>query len=290
MMELNRNDLCWCGSGLKYKRCHLDFDQKIEAFKLKGKIVPDRNIIKNKEQIEGIRESGKINTAVLDLVAEKIKAGMSTEEIDKLVYDYTISRGAIPADLNYEGFPKSVCTSINDEVCHGIPSEDVILEEGDIVNVDVSTIYNGYFSDASRMFKIGNVHEEVEKLFRVSKECLDAGLDAVKPWSFLGDVSEAVQKHAEKNGFSVVREFGGHGVGLKFHEDPFVSHVGKKGTDMLLVPGMIFTIEPMINMGSKEIFVDEENGWTALTEDGYPSAQWEYTVLVTEDGHEILTH
>ena len=290
MMELNRNDLCWCGSGLKYKRCHLDFDQKIEAFKLKGKIVPDRNIIKNKEQIEGIRESGKINTAVLDLVAEKIKAGMSTEEIDKLVYEYTISRGAIPADLNYEGFPKSVCTSINDEVCHGIPSEDIILEEGDIVNVDVSTIYNGYFSDASRMFKIGNVHEEVEKLFRVSKECLDAGLDAVKPWSFLGDVSEAVQKHAEKNGFSVVREFGGHGVGLKFHEDPFVSHVGKKGTDMLLVPGMIFTIEPMINMGSKEIFVDEENGWTALTEDGYPSAQWEYTVLVTEDGHEILTH
>lgn len=290
MMELNRNDLCWCGSGLKYKRCHLDFDQKIEAFKLKGKIVPDRNIIKNKEQIEGIRESGKINTAVLDLVAEKIKAGMSTEEIDKLVYEYTISRGAIPADLNYEGFPKSVCTSINDEVCHGIPSEDIILEEGDIVNVDVSTIYNGYFSDASRMFKIGNVHEEVEKLFRVSKECLDAGLDAVKPWSFLGDVSEAVQKHAEKNGFSVVREFGGHGVGLRFHEDPFVSHVGKKGTDMLLVPGMIFTIEPMINMGSKEIFVDEENGWTALTEDGYPSAQWEYTVLVTEDGHEILTH
>lgn len=289
-MELNRNDLCWCGSGLKYKRCHLDFDQKIEAFKLKGKIVPDRSIIKNKEQIEGIRESGKINTAVLDLVAEKIKAGMSTEEIDKLVYEYTISRGAIPADLNYEGFPKSVCTSINDEVCHGIPSEDIILEEGDIVNVDVSTIYNGYFSDASRMFKIGNVHEEVEKLFRVSKECLDAGLDAVKPWSFLGDVSEAVQKHAEKNGFSVVREFGGHGVGLKFHEDPFVSHVGKKGTDMLLVPGMIFTIEPMINMGSKEIFVDEENGWTALTEDGYPSAQWEYTVLVTEDGHEILTH
>ena len=290
MMELNRNDLCWCGSGLKYKRCHLDFDQKIEAFKLKGKIVPDRNIIKNKEQIEGIRESGKINTAVLDLVAEKIKAGMSTEEIDKLVYEYTISRGAIPADLNYEGFPKSVCTSINDEVCHGIPSEDIILEEGDIVNVDVSTIYNGYFSDASRMFKIGNVHEEVEKLFRVSKECLDAGLDAVKPWSFLGDVSEAVQKHAEENGFSVVREFGGHGVGLRFHEDPFVSHVGKKGTDMLLVPGMIFTIEPMINMGSKEIFVDEENGWTALTEDGYPSAQWEYTVLVTEDGHEILTH
>lgn len=289
-MELNRNDLCWCGSGLKYKRCHLDFDQKIEAFKLKGKIVPDRSIIKNKEQIQGIRESGKINTAVLDLVAEKIKAGMSTEEIDKIVYEYTISRGAIPADLNYEGFPKSVCTSINDEVCHGIPSEDIILQEGDIVNVDVSTIYNGYFSDASRMFKIGDVHEEVEKLFKVSKECLDAGLDAVKPWSFLGDVSEAVQKHAEKNGYSVVREFGGHGVGIRFHEDPFVSHVGKKGTDMLLVPGMIFTIEPMINMGSKEIFVDEENGWTALTEDGYPSAQWEYTVLVTEDGHEILTY
>ena len=243
-----------------------------------------------KEQIEKIKESAAINTAVLDLVSSKIKAGMSTEEINTIVHDFTISQGAIPAPLNFQGYPKSVCTSLNDEVCHGIPSEDVILEDGDIINVDVSTIYNGYFSDASRMFKIGTVHPDLEKLVRVAKECLDKGLESAKPWGFLGDIAEAVQTHAESNGYSVVREFGGHGIGLEFHETPFVSHVGKKNTGMLLVPGMVFTIEPMINMGKPDIFIDSDDGWTTLTEDGYPSAQWEYTVLVTENGVEILTH
>lgn len=289
-MLLNRNDECWCGSGKKYKRCHLEFDEKIESYRLKGKEVPTHDLIKTPEQIEGIRESGKINTAVLDLIAKEIKAGMSTEDIDKLVYDYTVSQGAIPAPLNFEGFPKSVCTSINDEVCHGIPDPNIILKDGDIINVDVSTIYKGYYSDASRMFMIGNVSEENQKLVRVTKEALDLGLEAAKPWGYLGDIAEAVQKHAEKNGYSVVREFGGHGVGNQFHEDPFVSHVGKKGRGMLLVPGMIFTIEPMINMGSRHIFVDADNDWTALTEDGYPSAQFEYTVLITENGNEILTY
>ncbi|MBE6050224.1 MAG: methionyl aminopeptidase [Clostridium sp.] len=289
-MEISRNDLCWCGSGKKYKKCHINLDEKIESYALKGCIVPTRDIIKNQEQIEGIKASSKINTAILDLVAKNIKAGMSTEEIDKLVHDYTIEQGAIPAPLNFEGFPKSCCTSINDEVCHGIPSKDVILQEGDIINVDVSTIYNGYYSDASRMFMIGEVHPDLKRLVEVSKECLDLGLKAVKPWGFLGDVSAACQKHAEANGYSVVREFGGHGVGLEFHEEPFVPHVGEEGTDMLLVPGMIFTIEPMINMGEPGIFIDADNDWTALTEDGYPSAQWEYTVLVTEDGVEVLTH
>ena len=289
-MTLNRNDICWCGSGLKYKKCHMDFDEKIQSIRNKGHIVPARNLIKTPEQIEGIKASAAINTAALDLVAKNIKAGMSTAEIDKLVHDFTVSQGAIPAPLNYEGFPKSCCTSINDEVCHGIPDENVILQDGDIINVDVSTIYNGYFSDASRMFLVGNVHEKVKKLVDVAKECLDIGFQAAKPWGFVGDIAEAVQKHAESNGYSVVREFGGHGVGLQFHEDPFVSHVGKKNTGMLLVPGMVFTIEPMINMGKKDIFVDEENDWTALTEDGYPSAQWEYTVLITEDGAEILTY
>ena len=289
-MKLGRNDACWCGSGKKYKNCHLDFDEKILSYGLQGAIVPPRQIIKNEEQIKGIRESAKINTAVLDLVSENIKAGMSTEEINTLVHDFTVSQGAIPAPLNYEGFPKSVCTSINDEVCHGIPSKDIILKDGDIINVDVSTIYNGYFSDASRMFMIGNVHPEVKKLVTVAKECLDLALKEVKPWGFLGDASEACQKHAEENGYSVVREFGGHGVGIQFHEDPFVPHVGKRGTDMLLVPGMIFTIEPMINMGRKEIYIDSDDDWTVLTEDGSPSAQWEYTILVTEDGAEVLTH
>ena len=289
-MLLNRNDECWCGSGKKYKKCHLEFDEKIESYRLKGKEVPTHDLIKTPEQIEGIRESGKINTAILDLIAKEIKAGMSTEDIDKLVYDFTVSQGAIPAPLNFEGFPKSVCTSINDEVCHGIPDPNIILKDGDIINVDVSTIYKGYYSDASRMFMIGNVSEENQKLVRVTKEALDLGLEAAKPWGYLGDIAEAVQKHAEKNGYSVVREFGGHGVGNQFHEDPFVSHVGKKGKGMLLVPGMIFTIEPMINMGSRHIFIDADNDWTALTEDGYPSAQFEYTVLITENGNEILTY
>lgn len=289
-MNLNRNDLCWCGSEKKYKKCHLEFDEKIISYKRKGCIVPPRDIIKNAEQIEGIRESARINTAVLDLVAKNIKAGMSTEEIDVLVHDFTLSQGAIPAPLNFQGFPKSCCTSINDEICHGIPDKNVIIKDGDIINVDVSTIHNGYFSDASRMFMIGEVHEDLKKLVRVSKECLDLGLKAVKPWGFLGDIGEAVQTHAEANGYSVVREFGGHGVGLQFHEDPFVAHVGKKGTDMILAPGMIFTIEPMINMGAPDLFIDEANDWTALTDDGYPSSQWEYTILVTETGTEILTH
>lgn len=287
-MNIGRNDKCWCKSGLKYKRCHLEFDEKLESLKLKGFEVPSQDMIKNKEQINGIRESAKINNAVLDHVAENIKEGMSTEEIDKLVYDYTISRGAIPAPLNFEGFPKSVCTSINEEICHGIPSKDIILKSGDIVNVDVSTIFNGYYSDASRMFMIGDVSSKAKRLVEVSKECLIKGVEAVKPWGFLGDIGAAVQEHAEKNGYSVVRDFGGHGVGIQFHEEPFVPHVGKKGEGVVLAPGMIFTIEPMINEGSPELFVDEENDWTAITEDGLLSSQWEYTILVTEDGIEIL--
>ena len=289
-MNINRNAPCWCGSNKKYKHCHLEFDKKLFSYAQRGAIIPPRSIIKNEEQIQRIKESSKINTAVLDLVSKNIKVGMSTDEINTIVHEFTVSQGAIPAPLNFQGYPKSVCTSINDEVCHGIPSPDVILEEGDIINVDVSTIYNGYFSDASRMFKIGKVHPDLDKLVDVAKECLEKGLEAAKPWGFMGDIAEAVQKHAEGNGYSVVREFGGHGVGLQFHEEPFVAHVGKKGTGMLLVPGMIFTIEPMINMGKPDIFIDSDDDWTVLTEDGYPSAQWEYTVLVTETGLEILTY
>ncbi len=287
-MNISRNDECWCGSGLKYKRCHLSFDEKLQSLKHKGFEVPTRDIIKNKEQIDGIKKSCEINDAVLDLVASKIKEGMSTEEIDVLVHDYTVKRGAIPAPLNFQGFPKSVCTSINEEICHGIPSKDIILKSGDIINVDVSTIFNGYYSDASRMFMIGEVSEEAKKLVQVSKECLDKGIEAIKPWGFLGDIGAVIQEHAEKNGFSVVRDFGGHGVGISFHEEPFVAHYGKRGEGMILAPGMIFTVEPMINEGTCELFVDEENDWTAITEDGLLSSQWEHTVLVTEDGVEIL--
>lgn len=266
-----------------------DIEQKIKAYKTKGHRVPSRKMIKTEAQIEGIRRSAAINTAVLDLVAQNIREGMSTEEINTLVYNYTVAHGAIPAPLNFEGFPKSVCTSVNDEVCHGIPDERVILQKGDIINVDVSTILDGYFSDASRMFMIGEVKPEVKKLVCVARECLEKGFKAARPWGFLGDIGAAVQEHAEKNGYAVVREFGGHGVGLKFHEDPFVSHTGRRGTGMLLVPGMVFTIEPMINMGTRKIFIDADNDWTVLTDDGMPSAQWEYTVLITETGAEIIT-
>ena len=231
----------------------------------------------------------EINNGLLDLISENIKDGMTTEEIDKLAYDYTVSNGGIPATLNYDGFPKSICVSINNVVCHGIPSNDVILKSGDIVNVDATTILNGYYSDASRMFMIGEVNEEAKNLVQVAKECLNKGLKEVKPWGFLGDIGAAIQEHAESNGYSVVRDFGGHGVGLDIHEDPFVFHFGKRGTDMVLVPGMVFTIEPMINAGSHEIFIDENDGWTVLTADGSLSAQWEHTILVTEDGIEVIS-
>lgn len=266
-----------------------ELDKKILYLQNKGHLVPSRKLIKTEEQIEGIRRSGVVNSGILDLVAKEIKAGMSTAAIDKLVYDYTTDHGAIPAPLNFEGFPKSVCTSINEVVCHGIPSEKEILREGDIINVDVSTILDGYFSDASRMFMIGNVSPEKEKLVRVAKECLEVGMKAAKPFGYVGDIGHAVQKHAEKNGFSVVRDLCGHGVGLEFHEEPEVAHFSRKGTGMLLVPGMVFTIEPMINMGTYRVYIAEEDGWTVITDDELPSAQWEHTFVMREDGLEILS-
>ena len=278
---MERNELCWCGSGKKYKKCHLAIEERIAYHEEKGEIVPTRDILKTIPQIEGIKKSARLNTAVLDHVAEHIHAGMSTEEIDRLVYDFTVSHGGIPAPLHYQGFPKSVCTSINNEVCHGIPDESIILEEGDIINVDVSTILDGYFSDASRMFMIGNVSERARKLVEVTKECVELGLAQAKPWNHLGDIADAINTYAKENGYSVVEDIGGHGIGLEFHEDPWVSYVTPKGSEMLLVPGMIFTIEPMINEGSPDFFVDEENEWTVYTEDDGLSAQVEYMVLIT---------
>lgn len=287
-MELKRNSKCWCGSGKKYKQCHEEFDHKIFSLARQGKMVPERKLIKNAHDISEIKKSAAINDGVLDLIAKEIHEGMSTEEIDQFVYDYTIQHGAIPAPLNYEGFPKSVCTSLNNEVCHGIPSKDIILKDGDIINVDVSTIYHGYYSDASRMFMIGNVSEDAKKLVEVTKECLEIGIQAVKPWGFLGDIGAAIMEHAQKHGYSVVRSFAGHGVGKDFHEDPIVPHVGVKGTGMVLAPGMMITIEPMINIGEYPIYIDENNGWTSYTKDGSLSAQWENTILITEKGVEII--
>lgn len=288
--KLERNEPCWCKSGKKYKACHEPFDDKVLHYQREGHMIPDRDMIKTKEQIDGIRESGKVNIAILDYVAEHIREGISTEDVDRMVYEKTVELGGIPAPLHYDGYPKSVCTSIDDQVCHGIPAEDIILKSGDIINVDVSTIYKGYFSDSSRMFCIGEVGEEKAKVVRVAKECMEKGIEQVKPWNFLGDMGEAVHNHALQNGYSIVREIGGHGVGIEFHEDLFVSYVTKKGTETLLVPGMVFTIEPMVNMGTNEIYIDDDNGWTAYTRDKKPSAQWEVTIAVTEEGYEILAY
>ncbi|MCR4990300.1 MAG: methionyl aminopeptidase [Lachnospiraceae bacterium] len=289
MEKTDRNAPCWCGSGKKYKTCHMSFDNKIHQYELQGHIVPPHHILKNADDIQKIKESSVINMAVLDAVGKMIGPGVSTQAIDDVVSSVTAEMGGIPAPLNYEGYPKSVCTSINEVVCHGIPDEKIILKEGDIVNVDVSTIYNGYFSDSSRMYMIGEVSPEKKKLVEVTKECCDLGVKMVKPWTFLGDMADVIHQHALDNGFNVVIDIGGHGVGFEFHEEPFVSYVTKPGTEMLMVPGMVFTIEPMINMGTAAVTVDKEDGWTVRTADGKPSAQWEYTVAVTEDGCEILT-
>ena len=289
MEKTDRNAPCWCGSGKKYKSCHMNMDNKIHMYELQGHIVPHHGILKNANDIQKIRESSVVNLAVLDAVGKMIGPGVSTQEIDDVVSRITTEMGAIAAPLNYEGYPKSVCTSINEVVCHGIPDPNVILKEGDIINVDVSTILDGYFSDSSRMYMIGEVSEDKRKLVEVTKECCDLGVKMVKPWNFLGDMADVIHRHALENGFNVVIDIGGHGVGFEFHEEPFVSYVTKPGTEMLMVPGMVFTIEPMINMGTSAVTVDKEDGWTVRTADGKPSAQWEYTVAVTEDGCEILT-
>lgn len=268
-----------------------ELDKQVLYWESKGRLVPTRGLIKTPEQIEGIRKSGVLNTHVLDEVGKKIHEGMTTLEIDSICYDYCVGHGGIPACLNYEGFPKSVCVSINEVVCHGIPKATEKLKEGDIVNVDFTTILDGYFADASRMFIIGKTTPEKEQLVRVTKECLEIGAEAAKPYCFVGDIGHAIQKHAEKYHYGVVRDLCGHGVGLKFHEEPEVLHYGHRGTGMLLVPGMVFTIEPMINMGTWKVFIDadDEYGWEVITGDELPSAQWEHTFLMTEHGVEILS-
>lgn len=270
-----------------------EFDKKIMYWEGKGREVPTRDLIKTPEQIEGIRKSAVVNNGLLDAVAAQIHEGMSTLEIDKICHDYCVAHGGKPACLGYEGFPASVCTSINEVVCHGIPKATDILREGDIVNVDFTTDLNGYFSDASRMFIIGKTTPEKENLVRVAKECLEVGAEAAaKPYCFVGDIGHAIQKHAEKHHYSVVRDLCGHGVGLQMHEEPDVVHYGKKGTGMLIVPGMVFTIEPMINMGTWKVFIDADDpfGWEVITGDEMPSAQWEHTFLMTEHGLEIISY
>ena len=285
---------------VKKKRWHCipgepltEMDKQVMYWENKGKIVPTRDLILTDEQIEGVRRSGVVNTGVLDEVARQIHPGMNTQEIDDICMQYCKDHNAIPACLNYEGFPKSVCTSINEVVCHGIPKESDVLEEGDIVNVDFTTIVDGYYADASRMFIIGEkTTPEKEQLVRVAKERLEIGMEAAKPYGFVGDIGHAIKKHCKKYHYGIVTDLCGHGVGLKFHEEPEVLHDAYRGTGMLLVPGMVFTIEPMINMGSPKVFIDadDEYGWEVITEDELPSAQWEHTLVMTEHGVEILSY
>ena len=288
--DLGRNDACWCGSGKKYKKCHADFDERLEELYLQGECVPPRSLIKTDADIEGIKESAKVNIGALDVVAQNICEGCTTEDIDDWVHDYTFDNGAIPAPLDYEGFPKSCCTSVNDVVCHGIPSPDCMLHAGDIVNVDCSTIKDGYFSDSSRMFIIGEVSKEVTKFVETVKKSINVALTQVKPWFCLHDMAGELQKYVEAQGYNVVREYGGHGIGKEFHEEPWVTHTIHNGQNMIMPPGMCFTIEPMVNMGKYKIKDRAADGWTVRTKDGSLSAQWEIQLVVTETGYEILTY
>ncbi len=290
MFKLGRNDRCWCGSGKKYKACHEQSDEeKLAPFVEKGYPMPSRELILNKEQIDGIRESSKITVAILDALEDKIKEGMSTGEIDDIVSDMTIRAGGICAPLNYEGFPCSCCTSINNVVCHGIPDYNEVLKNGDIINVDITTIYNGLYSDSSRMYLVGDVSEEAKQLSEVTKECMYEGIKAIKPYMPVGEIGNVINDIADKYNYGVVRALCGHGVGIDFHIDPIVNHYRTEQKTMILVPGMVLTVEPMINKGTYAVTIDEEDGWTVRTADGSLSAQWEHTVLVTEDGCEILT-
>jgi len=285
--KVGRNDLCPCGSGLKYKKCCLG-KNGIQQEIIKEQYEKEHGIkLKKKKDIEGIKRAGRLVIETIDRVEKVLRPGIKTDEINTLVHDFTIKKGGTPAPLNYRGFPKSVCVSVNEVICHGIP-DGRVLEDGDIVNVDVTTILDGYYADASKTFFVGQPSKEAVKIVSVARNCLKEGMSMVKPGNRIGDIGWAIQTHAEAQGCSVVREFVGHGVGLEFHEPPQILHYGPKGRGIEMAPGMVFTIEPMINLGKKELHVLDDN-WTAVTNDGSLSAQFEQTILVTEQGYESLT-
>ncbi|MDD8049399.1 MAG: type I methionyl aminopeptidase [Thomasclavelia sp.] len=263
--------------------------EKLDKLHSEGIRVPEKWMIKSNTQIKKIKDAAVVNNGLLDYIEEHIKAGLSTDDINDMAIEYLKKHNARSADYNYEGYPKHLCTSINDVVCHGIPSKDVILKDGDIINVDCTTQFKGYNADASRMFMIGNVSKEAKDLVDVTKECLEIGCKSIKPWkSYVGDIGIAIEKYAHEKGYSVVREFCGHGIGKKMHEDPYVFHFNAHQDTVLLVPGMVITIEPMINQGKRDVCIGEDD-WTIYTVDGKLTAQWEYTILITEEGYEIIS-
>lgn len=285
---ISRNDPCWCGSGKKWKKCH--YPQKKKPKNLSEEYFQQYGIIlKNEEQIEKIRTSCQLAASILKQTCERADVGVTTNELNEFAHKLHIESDAIPAPLGYGSppFPKSICTSLNDQICHGIPN-DIPLKEGDFLNIDVSCILDGYFGDCSAMVAIGNIDKEKQNVMDVALQCLMRSIAILKPGIMLYQIGDVIEDYATQHGCSVVDQFVGHGVGIRFHEPPQVPH-HRNDIDIPLAPGMTFTIEPMINAGVRSGFIDEENHWTAYTDDGKPSAQWEHTVLITESGHEILT-
>jgi methionyl aminopeptidase len=283
-----RNDLCWCGSGKKYKKCHFFQDQETPQSKVKTN--KKNRLIKTAEEIEGMRRAGAFNGQLMDYVRPFVKAGVSTEEINTLVHEYTIKHGATPACLGYNGYPKSACISRNNIVCHGIPSPKEFILDGDIVNVDLTSIVDGFYGDSSETFMIGDVSKEARHLVDVTAHALILGINAAKPGAPLKAIADAIDPFARSQGCSVVRQYTGHGIGRKFHENFTVyHHIDPDCEAIILEPGMTFTIEPMINLGGYQVITDRKDGWTVRTKDGSLSAQYEHTILVTETGTEILT-
>jgi methionyl aminopeptidase len=282
--KVGRNDPCPCGSGKKFKKCCLARN----AQKRPASHTDQPKIrLKSPADVEGIRRAGQLVITTLDLVESKLAAGMTTHDINTLVHDFTLQHHAIPAPLHYRGFPKSVCVSVNEEICHGIPGPRII-RDGDIVNVDVTSILNGYYADANKTYTVGSAGPDAQKIVAVARQCLKLGINMVRPGNTIGDIGWAIENYAVGQGCSVVREFVGHGVGFDFHEPPQVPHFGQRGQGVRLVPGMVFTIEPMINLGGHELIVLDDQ-WTAVTKDRSLSAQFEQTILVTAEGYESLT-
>ncbi|MDR2591582.1 MAG: methionyl aminopeptidase [Chitinispirillales bacterium] len=303
---IERNDPCWCGSGKKYKKCHLSSDEEKRVPPKKGvtarasakeppKSRQKKSLQKTPAQIDGMRRSGAFNGRLLDYIRPFVAAGAVTDDLNTLIHNYTVENGHIPACLGYKGhkraFPKSCCISRNDVVCHGIPSKDERVLEGDIVNIDLTTIVDGFHGDSSETFMIGAVSKEARHLVGVAAKALIIGIDAVKPGAHLRAIGDAIEPFVNAQGCSVVQQYTGHGIGLKFHESFSVyHHIEPRGEDIIMLPGMTFTIEPMINLGGYAVTTDwGDDGWTVRTEDGSLSAQFEHTVLVTDSGAEVLT-
>jgi methionyl aminopeptidase len=288
---IGRNDLCWCGSGNKWKKCHYpQVPEQTKRTTLQEEYLHKHQIIiKNEKQIEGIRQAGHLAARILDETCRQAKEGVTTEELNRFAHQLHLAAGAIPAPLHYghPPFPKSICTSLNEVICHGIP-DAVPLKEGDIVNIDITCILDGFYGDCSRMVAIGKVSTEKQLVMDVSYECLMRSIAILKPGIPVSAIGDVIEEYASSKGCSVVHQFVGHGVGIHFHEGPQIAHCRNRNS-ILLVPGMTFTIEPMINAGASDAVVDPKDKWTARTRDGRASAQWEHTLLIHEEGYEILT-